>query len=125
MITLDSLEVRAGGRLQGSASWEKPARGAERLTLWLVWRTDVRLDKVSISDGSVRADGDYCVVERKTLEAGDAPVRFEFAIPKEGPLTYDGRMLRVIWELLAGTQAGASVKVTERAEFNVSARPAP
>ena len=89
-----------------------------------MWRTEVRLDQIPRSEGTIRAEGDYCVVARQSAEALDGPMRFEFTIPKEGPLTYDGKLMRVIWELVAGTQAGKNVKVAERRGFSVSARPA-
>lgn len=119
MIKLDTAVVRPGGVLKGTASWDEPAPGAARPTLWLVWRSEIRPDQIPRSGDILREDGDYRVVAQQTVEASGAPVRFEFAIPAEGPLTYEGKLLRVIWELLAGTQKGASPKVVERVVFSV------
>jgi hypothetical protein len=120
VIQLDAAEVRPGGVLKGSASWDDPPGGRARATLWLVWRTEVRLDQIPRSEGTIRAPGDYCLVAQQSLEVGGRPVPFEFAIPNEGPITYQGQLMRVIWELVAGTQKGASLKVNERAVFKVT-----
>lgn len=88
MIRIELAEptVRNGERLKGRVAWEG-SKTPRRIEVVCRWRIEGR--------GRGREE----VIDRAESEATSVP--FDFEIPKEGPLTYDGTLLRIIWEVAA------------------------
>lgn len=79
----------------GMVSWDSPKPTKIRsLTVELRWRTEGR------------GDTDQASAARQELAKGQLPPGqhrwpFQLALPPEGPITYEGHLIRIIWELRA------------------------
>jgi hypothetical protein len=121
MITIRQAEVAAGNSVRGSVA---PEAGVSVNAAWLVWRLKVVNTNI-LSEGSSAIE-DYNVVDKCALKAGPAGAAFELAIPAVGPLSHDGKLFQIIWEVVVGTESGSSAnKVAEYARFKVVAGAAP
>ena len=117
MITIRQAEVATGNSVRGSVA---PAAGTTVNAAWLVWRLKV-VNRNVLSEGTTAIE-DYTVVDKCTLKAGPAEATFEFPIPEAGPLSHDGKLFQIIWEVVVGTESGSSAnKVEEYAPFKVVA----
>jgi hypothetical protein len=124
MIEFAQAQVPAGGAVAGRIAWRPgapaPAGGA---TAWLVWRLEV-VDWATLAMG-VSGFEDYTVVERMRLDPQVGTATFEFRIPEQGPVSYEGKLFRVIWEIVVGTQSPSSgTQPAAHGAFRVVARPA-
>lgn len=88
----DPLPV--GGRVTGQVTWTpESARQPRGIKVMLRWRTEGR--------GSV----DQRVVAETIVPAGQAvaglpmQVPFDLPLPPDGPVSYNGQLIRVIWEV--------------------------
>jgi len=121
MIEFTHAEVAAGGVVSGRLVVH-PGKGAPSgaTHAWLVWRTEARW-------GAVPADGvaseDYVVIERRPIDASPGGNAFEFRVPAQGPASYDGKLFRVVWEVVVGGLSPAPEPVASAA-FKVVARTA-
>lgn len=90
-VELASMETTCGGEVLGTVLWHSDKQPVG-LRVALRWFTEGRGDRNS-------AD---VVTYRWTWEQGiPAPLQFAFAVPFEGPCSYDGELLRIIWEVRA------------------------
>ncbi len=93
-IRLPQPDVKAGGQLTGTLVWtseqQKMPKGA---IATIGWRTEGRgtVDQAKIQE--IQLDPNRLGI------GGAAPVPFQFQIPFEGPISYNGRLIRIIWEL--------------------------
>lgn len=84
-VDADSLEV--GSDLTGSCTWIPDGKNQQNSsTLTIGWRTEGRgsIDKEIIYETEL--------IESKTTY-------FKCKIPVAGPISYDGKLLRIIWEI--------------------------
>ena len=105
-------QVAAGARVSGAVAWTALGKTAGAHLL-LAWRTE----------GSELAD--FCVVREARHEFGtDGPteVPFDFGVPGEGPLSYDGKLFRIIWEIAVLADIPWLPDEIEHAPFRVVAR---
>jgi len=92
-IDLVTDVVECGDTVAAVARWapeEKPPRGID---VELTYHTEGRGD----TDRKVVARARHDVTEGES--GGELPV--ELTVPLEGPITYDGRLIRVIWSVTA------------------------
>lgn len=89
-ITLDSPVAEVGGTITGRVEWE----GAEK---------DPRAVEVALSyrcSGSGEADTGRPSTSRAAADrSGSYP--FELAVPDDGPITFEGRLISVAWKVSA------------------------
>ena len=119
MIEFDRPEVEAGGVVAGTVTWPRPQEAPSNPVAWLVWRLAI-LDHARIDFDGGSAIEDYTVVEMLRLAAGSA---FRFTLPAAGPVSYDGKLFRVFWEVVAGTESpSAGADVMTHGAFRVVVR---
>ncbi len=121
MITIRQAEVAAGNSVRGSVT---PDAGTNVNAVWLVWR--LRTVYRNFGGEFAKPIEDYTVVAKCPLKAGPAEAAFELPIPEGGPLSHDGKLFQIIWEVVVGTESGSSKnEVVEYAPFKVVAGAAP
>ena len=113
MIAFAQAQVATGSTVEGRIS----GGGVDATVAWLVWRLS---PVVRVPGESVRAIEDYVVVGKRPLDA----TAFTFAIPEQGPLSYEGPLIRVVWEIVAGSESSRGPQITEHGTFTVVACPA-
>ena len=91
-LILDEEKVAAGDRLSGKLSYatQTPPKEAK---VELRWRTEGR----GTRDTEVV---DTCLLDPQQLTIG-IPLPFLVTTPADGPITYNGSLFRVIWEIKA------------------------
>ncbi|MCB0997217.1 MAG: hypothetical protein KDB21_19115 [Acidimicrobiales bacterium] len=87
-LTLDSPVAEVGETVSGWAQWEGLEKDARGVEVSLQYRTEGRGDTDRGTFSTTRQPA-----------AGSGSVRFDLAVPAEGPITFDGRLIRVIWEV--------------------------
>jgi hypothetical protein len=95
-LTLDHHTVAAGHSLSGTLIYGETSsrqNPPDKTTLELRWYTEGRgtLDLKSIHSLTLNPE---------KLATG-LPIPFTLKIPDEGPITYNGSLLRIIWEVRA------------------------
>jgi hypothetical protein len=91
-LHISQTSLYAGERLSGRITWVGKATRPQTLMLTIAWRTEGR--------GTVDVD---------TLHEASLPLEggaFSYAIPPKGPYSYDGELIRVIWEVIAIANMG-------------------
>ena len=91
-IVLDDVRVVAGDRISGHVTYSPNEKTPPKTaTVELVWRTEGRGTK------------EHEVVRSLTLSPAElstgSAIPFTFQTPYEGPITYNGSLLRIIWEI--------------------------
>jgi len=89
-IVLSEETVRNGERVKGSVTWQADGSKTPRsIEVVCRWRTEGK--------GTKRQE----IVDTVAREnpPSEAVIPFDVAIPLYGPLSYDGKLLRVIWEI--------------------------
>lgn len=94
-IRLDQTQLTVGEQLSGTVSWNPPDRHqpVKSASLELRWRTEGRGTR------------DSSVVYKEVLDldrlasSSFRPIPFSVRIPEEGPTTYNGSLIRILWEL--------------------------
>lgn len=95
MLTIDRTTpdpIPVGDRVSGHATWRPQTQGSPReLRVSLCWRTEGRGD----TDRATVAE------LRLPIVGGDSTsLPFDFTVPPDGPVTYNGKLLRIIWEIV-------------------------
>jgi hypothetical protein len=86
-IQLNDATFAPGETVQGSCQWMPSGdEGGKKAKLWVGWRTEGR------------GDVDREALYERDLEAG-ATERFSCQLPDTAPLSYDGQLIRIIWEV--------------------------
>lgn len=86
--------VEVGQKLHGRLVWtaEQQAK-PKHVKVALGWRTEGRGDVDRKTTTELK-------LEAGSVSAGDRTVfPFEFLLPNEGPISYDGSLLRILWEI--------------------------
>ena len=93
-VALSQEKVRNGERVTGTVTWRaEGSKTPRKLELICRWRTEGKGDKHQ----EVIADEAHTELEGRS----EAVVSFDFPIPLEGPISYDGKLLRIVWEMVA------------------------
>jgi hypothetical protein len=115
-VQLSQEKVRNGdsltGRVMWTASGKKQPRKIEAICRWRIEGKGRR--KETIVDQELGLD-----VESRS----EVSVQFDFTIPLYGPLSYDGKLFRVIWEVVGRADLPFAIDEVEVKEFAVVARP--
>lgn len=94
-IQLDETTVSPGARVKGSAVWTPDRQVSPReLRISAEWRTEGRGSTSSGKGGELR----FPAGPQGFMPPVQLP--FELVLPPDGPLSYDGKLIRVIWELV-------------------------
>jgi hypothetical protein len=108
-IELSGQTVRNGEHLKGSVTWSaEGGKTPRKMEVVCRWRIEGR--------GRSREE----IVD--SAESSGTVIPFDFEIPKEGPLSYDGQLLRIIWEIVASADIPMARDQTEVVVFTVVAR---
>ncbi|MEK6372019.1 MAG: hypothetical protein AABO58_04935 [Acidobacteriota bacterium] len=107
-IELAQERVRNGERVTGRAVWSSGGDPAQSIEVVCGWRIEGRVKRRETIIGRVDADA-----SART----EVVLPFEFEIPIAGPLSYEGKLFRITWEVDAG--AGRDV---ESQPFTVAPR---
>lgn len=95
-VTLRNSLVELGKPLTGQVSWQSSQSSPQPVTIKLGWHTEGRGSKQK-----------QTIV---TLDLGQLSARdvrsFECELPREAPVSFDGKLFRVIWEVRAEVRAG-------------------
>lgn len=93
-IVLTDDKVRNGERLKGNVTWRaEGSKQPRKIEVACRWRIEGRGKEREEVVGSA----DMSDVGGRT----EVSIPFEFDIPLYGPLSYDGKLLRIIWEVAA------------------------
>lgn len=113
-LRLSDADVRLGHTVSGSVTWQTD-RPPERVVARVGWVTEGRGD----------ADEEYFGEE--SLELGTSEFgslnRLDFAlqVPSDAPVSYDGKILRIVWVVEARVFLPWAKDVVESAPFRVVA----
>jgi hypothetical protein len=109
-IALSGSTVRNGERVKGTVTWEaEGSKTPRKIEVGCRWRVEGR--------GRTREE----IVS--SFESHDSVIPFDFEIPKDGPLTYEGTLLRIVWEIAAEADLPMAFDPQVVAPFTVVARP--
>lgn len=112
-IVLLGASAQTGEGLKGTVTWRAESKAARKIEIVCRWRVEGK--------GRTREE----VVAR--VEHADPPpeatIPFELEIPIWGPLTYDGKLLRITWEVEASADLPMARDERERLAFTVVPRP--
>jgi hypothetical protein len=100
------------GRVVWTASGKKQPRKIEAICRWRIEGKGRR--KETIVDQELALD-----VDSRT----EVSVPFDFDIPLHGPLSYDGKLFRVIWEIVGRADLPFAIDEVETKAFTVLPRP--
>jgi hypothetical protein len=95
-LTLDQHTVAAGHSLSGTLIYQQTSsrqHAPDRTTLELRWYTEGR--------GTCDRQTIHSLTLNPEKLATGVPIPFTLKIPDEGPITYNGSLLRIIWEVQA------------------------
>lgn len=126
MIEFTHAEVVAGGVVSGRLV-VRPGRSAPTGVshAWLVWRIEARaMATVMAAGGRGGVIEDYVVIDRRPIDGSPGGNAFEFRVPEQGPVSYDGKLFRLVWEVVVGGVSPAPQPVA-CAAFRVLPGPLP
>ncbi len=95
-IQLKQTQVCPGQIVQGDCYWQTDSdKDFQPATLKIGWRTEGRgtQEKMELFSQQIRL-------------ASLVPVPFEYEIPLSAPLSYDGELIRIIWEVMVKSKQG-------------------
>lgn len=91
-ICLAATPIMAGKPLSGSLIWQTPhGQIPKKATISVYWYTEGRGTRN-------RQTVQTLMFEAAQLAAG-SPMPFALTLPSEGPISYDGALFRLMWEL--------------------------
>ena len=112
-IALDRYEVELGDVVRGSATWTPEAGESPRaFYVKLRWRTEGR-----------GTPHEATLWEQRATPTGAPPqIPFAVPLPTDWPPSYDGSLIRIIWEVVAGLDIALRADPTEKEVFSVAPR---
>lgn len=111
-IEIPNAQVEVGSTLKGQASWTPDKESKPRaVCVSLGWRTEGRGN---------RKEGTCDETERSDITPGSTvTLPFEFQVPLEGPVSYDGKLMKIIWEITVRVDLPFARDEIERKEIRV------
>ena len=114
MITIAEAQVAAGRTVKGRVVSDEDIDVG-----WLIWRLE-HVTRGVMGEGG-KPINDYTLIEKRALLRGPSDAGFEFHVPVAGPLSYEGKLIRIVWEIGVGSESSSAAKVAEYARFKVVA----
>jgi hypothetical protein len=112
-VNLERAAVRVGEKLEGHLIWYSLGQDVmpKMATVSLRWYTEGRGTRN-------HGNGAKCILESEQLiSSQDVPVEFSLEIPEAGPITYDGSLIRVMWELEVVIKMTDSLKTDDKQAY--------
>ena len=111
-IQTASEQVEVGAGVKGQVTWSPDGDAKPRgLRVTLGWRTEGKGN---------RKEGTCDEAERTDIAPGSTvTLPFEFHVPIEGPVSYDGKLMRIIWEIVAQVDLPFARDEIEKREIRV------
>jgi len=111
-IQMPSEQVEVGSSLKGQVTWTPEKESKPRgLRVTLGWRTEGRGNK---------KEGTCDETERTDIAPGSTvTLPFEFHVPIEGPVSYDGKLMKIIWEIMVRADLPFARDEIEKKEIRV------
>ena len=121
-IRLEQTQLAVGEQLSGTVSWN-PAERHQQLksaSLQLRWHTEGRGTRDSHVVYEEELDLD------RLASSSFSPIPFSARIPEEGPITYNGSLIRILWEVSVSIKVPGLFKRGEKESclLQVTTRPA-
>lgn len=91
-IELSEDVVRVGEAVQGVVTWPGVEKQPKQVTATLRWYTEGR-------GNQDRAEVDTVTQRLEGPTAGLSSLTFSLTVPSDGPVNYDGMMIRLRWEV--------------------------
>lgn len=93
-VHLSSTAIAAGETLSGTLTWNAPnAKVPKKATISIGWVTEGRGTRDRRTVQEVALD------PNQLASSQGVPIPFSLQIPPEGPITYNGSLIRIIWEM--------------------------
>jgi hypothetical protein len=118
-VSLKKPSLRLGATISGSVTWiPEPGRAANarEAIITIGWRTEGRGDKDSGTIKTIKSSFSEGAMP------GATPVTFECAIPVDAPPTYNGKLIRIIWEIAVRVDIPWAIDEKHAESFEVLAR---
>jgi hypothetical protein len=112
-IELTQDEIRNGEHLRGRAQWNSDGKEARKLEVLCRWRVE----------GKGSKHEEIIDLEIDVAPGPQVTIPFDFEIPLVGPLSYDGKLFRVIWEIVVRADLPFAFDAEEIKPFTVRPRP--
>lgn len=115
-VVLERDSVLNGENVRGRAEWVSSSNKEPRkIEIVCRWRTTGRANKTVQVLGTKTEDN---IGSRKQVT-----IPFEFAIPIDGPLSYEGKQFGIVWEIIANVDLPMAFDEDETKVFTVRPRP--
>jgi hypothetical protein len=111
-IELTQDEVLNGEHVRGKAEWNSDGKEARKLEVLCRWRIE----------GRGRKREEIIDLEIDVAPGPHVTIPFDFAIPLLGPLSYDGKLFRIVWEIVVRADLPLAFDAEEAKPFTVRPR---
>ena len=116
-ITLDRRDYVVGDRVTGHVLWNPSSQSNPRgIIVMAQWRTEGRGDSTSDIVAELRADAG------PTGFTPPVQLPFELTLPSDGPISYNGKLIRVIWEIIVRIDLPMALDTRHKEMFYVFPR---
>lgn len=112
-LELEQEEILNGEHLCGQMQWSSDGKEPRKLEVLCRWRVE----------GKGRKREEIVDFEIDVAPATQVTIPFDFEIPLLGPLSYDGKLFRIIWEIVARADLPFARDQVETRTFVVRPRP--
>lgn len=111
-IEIPGSQFEVGSALKGQVSWTPDQESKPRaVRVSLGWRTEGRGN---------RKEGTCDETEGSVITPGSTvTLPFEFQVPLQGPVSYDGKLMKIIWEITVRVDLPFARDEIERKEIRV------
>ena len=90
-ISLNKAVIEVGEVLEGTLNWSSSNKQSPNMTLSIGWRTEGRGD----------IESQHLYKEEVIM----LPYNFRYQIPIKAPVSYDGKLIRIIWEVIVSLES--------------------
>lgn len=112
-IKLENEELRAGERLRGQALWTSDGgKQPRKIAVSCQWRIEGK--------GRPRKEVVDQATEPDIAGRSQITLPLDFGIPSLGPLSYEGRLFSIIWEVVARVDLPFAADEIETRRFRVT-----
>ncbi len=112
-IELAADSILNGDHVRGQAHWNSDGKEARKLEVLCRWRVE----------GKGRRREEIVDLEIDVAPGARVTIPFDFEIPLLGPLSYDGKLFRIVWEIVVRADLPRALDQEEAKSFTVRPRP--